>query len=151
MLKFKFKLRYLLLKMDLDASALVEVTLLKLIYDVCHRFILVLQRFIAQFQLLHECLEVQSIDICGIFALTNTHQLLDFIHFALQLVVLSVQEVYLPRLTLHLLFFKLTTNFHIRKTICSCRSDLESLNFLITHLDLFFEKLYFLLHLIEHG
>ena len=119
MLKFKFKLRYLLLKMDLDASALVEVTLLKLIYDVCHRFILVLQRFIAQFQLLHECLEMKSIDISGIFAFTDTHQLLDFIHFALQLVVLSVQEVNLSRLTLHLLFFNLTTNFHVRKAVCS--------------------------------
>ena len=50
MLKFKFELRYLLLKMDLNASALVKVTLLKLIYDVCHLFILVLQRFVALFQ-----------------------------------------------------------------------------------------------------
>ena len=73
MFKFKFKLRYLLFKMDFYTCALIEIALLQLIDDITHLLVFVLQGFIALFQSLYQRFEMQSIDIGRIFAFTDSH------------------------------------------------------------------------------
>ena len=86
------------------------------------------------FQLAHDCLEVESVTVRGVFALSEAHKPLNFINFCQKLLVLSVNEVDLSLLTddfvLGGFLVEVLAETSIARLIV--RDHLETTNFLVT-------------------
>ena len=71
----------LLLDKHLCRLTLVEITLFEGFDHVCHLLIFVLKSFISLLERFDESLEVESVNISRVLALTDSHELLDLVNF----------------------------------------------------------------------
>ena len=84
---------------------------------------------------------MESVNISRVFALTDSHELLDFVHFAQQVLILAVQELDLSRLALGLLLAHLVSEFDVGEGGATLERDIQAIDLLVTQGDLSFEQL----------
>ena len=99
-----------------------------------HLYVLFSQCFVFLFQLAHDCLEMESVMVCGVFALSKAYEPLNFIHFCQKFLVLSVNKVDLSLLTDYLVFggflVEILTDTSVALLICG--DHLQTADLLVT-------------------
>ena len=128
----------------LGSFSLVELASLKLLDHLTQLSVLVIESLVSLLELANESLEVKAILVSRVFALTDSHQLLDLVHFGVNLFVLTVKELKLLLVVLDCFLsscmLKVLLDVRERLGTSCTTNDLKSLDLHISQVDPFVQK-----------